>query len=139
MSHRRYPKALFAMPGSTKRLLAYLFYWMVGFGMLLLLILEFASGGEVSLQLPIIFFMGIFLTGPIFLAIFVVPTVLCTIFAHQPPRDAFLTFWSWMHILFWLFLFNNLLYWFDAFVVFKDTLYLAFITVKSVFRGFCCC
>jgi ankyrin repeat protein len=125
MSDQRSLKSLLAEPRSTKRLLAYLFYWLVGFVMLLLLILEFASRGEVSLQLPQIFFILILLTGPIFVVVFLVPTVLCTIFAHQRPRDPLLTLWSWLHILFWLFLFNNLVYWIDAFVAFKDTIYLA--------------
>ena len=132
MSDQRLLKGVLRKPQSKKKQFSYLFYWLVGLGMLALLILDFASGGEVSLQLPLIFFMGILFTGPIFVVVFVIPTVLSTVYAHQTPRDPFLMFWSWAHIFFWLFLFNNFLYLINAFVTFKDTIYLAWSTYAFI-------
>lgn len=132
MPDQRFSGSLTCKPPTTKKRFAHLFYWLVGLGMLVLLILDFASEGEVSIQLPMIFFMGILFTGPIFVVLFVIPTVWSTIYAHQQPRDSFLILWSWIHICFWLFLFNNFLYLIDAFVAFKDTIYLAWGTYAVI-------
>lgn len=124
MKSRRFLYGNLGKLTADKNRFAYLFYWLVGLVMLALLILDLVSGGEVSLQLPIIFFMGILITGPIFFLIFVIPTVKFTIQVHSKPHDTCLLIWSWVHILFWLFIFNNMLFLVDAFVVFQDTIYI---------------
>ena len=103
---------------------ARLFYLSVGLGMLLLLILDLKSGGEVSLQLPMLFFMGIMFTGPIFLVIFIIPSIFSTYYAHQSPSDLLLLILAWIHILFWLFILNNLMFIVDMFVVSQRTIHL---------------
>ena len=101
---------------------ARLFYMLVGLGMLFLLNLDLKSGGEVSLQLPIMFFMGIMFTGPIFLVIFIIPSILCTYYAHENPSDLPLKILAWAHILFWLFILNNLIFVVDILVVSPRTI-----------------
>ncbi len=104
---------------------AYWFYIINGVLMLIFLMLDFWSGGEVSLQLPMIIAMGIPITGPILLIIFVIPSIMSAVYVHRAPRDPLLMVWSWVHFFFWMFILNNLLFFADTFVTSKDTMYWA--------------
>ena len=106
-----------------KQRFAYWFYIINGVLMLALLMLDFWSGGEVSLQLPMIIAMFIPITGPILLIIFVIPSIKSAVYVHRVPCDPLLVVWSWVHFIFWMFILNNLLFFADTFVTSKDTIY----------------
>jgi hypothetical protein len=71
------------------------------------------------------FFMGIIFTAPIFLVIFIIPSVFSTYYAHENPIDFPLLILAWVHILFWLFILNNLMFIVDIFVVSQRTIHMA--------------
>jgi ankyrin repeat protein len=111
------------MMRSDKRQFAYWFYLINGVLMIVLLILDLRSGGEVSLQLPMFIAMLLPIMGPMLLIIFVVPSVLSAVYVHKPPHDPLLLAWSWIHFIFWMFILNNVLFFADTFVTSRNTIY----------------
>lgn len=109
-------------PWADRGRLALAYYWLVALLMLLLLYVELRTAGEVSLQAPMLLMMLLPVTGPAVLLLFVVPTVLATLHANRRPVDPLLCLWSWLHIAFWLFLLDNIVYLVDALVVHRDTI-----------------
>jgi len=87
---------------------AYRFYIIVGWVLLVLLLLDLATGGESTTQLLMIMFMGFPISGPLFLLVFVIPSVKSAKCAFFDSTDPVLFGWTLAHVAFWIFVINNL-------------------------------